>query len=680
MSYPIKQTNTSVLRLSIADERKRQEKVAKDIYNADNIDKYRKKSSGINGNRPDSSAGLNIQSNSNLQKKSGIDQGGYSKFRGIEHPDSPEHIAGRVTQQSSGARPKDTASKTKQVPKTQTWYTDARVGGYSQISSFERNEFSKNLSFYRNNIFSRPPPGHKIEDMLKWKKDYDMLERNHRYIQWLFPIPEGNGLNISAQQLYEHEAEAIRDDDKTRNRVLRAFEMMLDFYGMQLVDDVHGRIKRSDKGWEQRYEHLNRSRHNYLRITRILKSLGELGFERFQAPWVEFLIDEAVINKELPNLNGGCLMHWISAVKNDAEKEILFRKASGLPINYDSDIYGVDSESDDEEGASNEKETHEEDLDKANKDLSNLNLEPSDDGKVTVESAKVKVNKQASSVQRDENEKKDKEDIENKEAAQASAKNESMRARSEQENQVYEGPCDNIRFYQNKLHSKPSPGYVIETILKSKGHYEFLEGYPFFIHWLFPTPQESESNPEAQPLQPYEAEFIRNDDKLRSLVLQAYKMTLDFFGMELIDENSGWIGRNPDTYKKRYKYLDKNRHNFHGVRRILVSLGELGFERYQVPLIEFFIEEAITCNKLKTLTGTFIMLWIDSLKDEQEKGGMFEKYLKYKDYNADISSDEEIDYMKGKKTYQDVYDPSRYTDNPYPSEALNYFAAESMNF
>jgi hypothetical protein len=34
-------------------------------------------------------------------------------------------------------------------------------------------------------------------------------------------------------------------------------------------------------------------------------------------------------------------------------------------------------------------------------------------------------------------------------------------------------------------------------------------------------------------------------------------MTLDFFGMELIDENSGWIGRNPDTYKKRYKYLDK---------------------------------------------------------------------------------------------------------------------------
>jgi hypothetical protein len=144
-----------------------------------------------------------------------------------------------------------------------------------------------------------------------------------------------------------------------------------------------------------------------------------------------------VINKELPNLNGGCLMHWISAVKNDAEKEILFRKASGLPINYDSNINGVDSESDDEEGASNEKETHEEDLDKANTDLSNLNLEPSDNGKVTVESAKVKVNKQASSVQRDENEKKDKKDIEMKEPAQANAKNDSMRARSEQENQVH---------------------------------------------------------------------------------------------------------------------------------------------------------------------------------------------------------------------------------------------------
>ena len=39
----------------------------------------------------------------------------------------------------------------------------------------------------------------------KWWGDYQLLEYNHSYIQWLFPIRE-QGLNMHAEVLQLHEA------------------------------------------------------------------------------------------------------------------------------------------------------------------------------------------------------------------------------------------------------------------------------------------------------------------------------------------------------------------------------------------------------------------------------------------------------------------------------------------
>ncbi len=50
--------------------------------------------------------------------------------------------------------------------------------------------------------------------------------------------------------------------------------MMLDFYGMRLVDPATGQIGRSetpglvDASWKRRYQGLLQNSHNYLRITR----------------------------------------------------------------------------------------------------------------------------------------------------------------------------------------------------------------------------------------------------------------------------------------------------------------------------------------------------------------------------------------------------------------------------
>jgi len=51
---------------------------------------------------------------------------------------------------------------------------------------------------------------------------------------------------------------AIRENSTTHGRVLQAYVMMLDFYGMELVSDVDGTVRRCKRHWDQRYAHLNK--------------------------------------------------------------------------------------------------------------------------------------------------------------------------------------------------------------------------------------------------------------------------------------------------------------------------------------------------------------------------------------------------------------------------------------
>lgn len=50
--------------------------------------------------------------------------------------------------------------------------------------------------------------------------------------------------------------QGIMDDPKAFERVLNSYEMMLDFYGMEL-DKKTGRITRAEN-WKSRFQHLNR--------------------------------------------------------------------------------------------------------------------------------------------------------------------------------------------------------------------------------------------------------------------------------------------------------------------------------------------------------------------------------------------------------------------------------------
>ncbi|CAE1174551.1 Opioid growth factor receptor-like protein 1,Opioid growth factor receptor, partial [Acanthosepion pharaonis] len=151
-----------------------------------------------------------------------------------------------------------------------------------RVGSVTRRE-NQNLIFYKNQMKSKPD-GDTIENILSvWKGNYRLLEKNHNYIQWLFPNRRP-GINPHAATLTDKEAQIIRETPELRNRVKRAFEMMLDFYGMEL-DGTNFKLTWNCK---ERLQELNKwGNHNFLRISRILLALKELG--SFHFPLLSFL-------------------------------------------------------------------------------------------------------------------------------------------------------------------------------------------------------------------------------------------------------------------------------------------------------------------------------------------------------------------------------------------------------
>ena len=186
----------------------------------------------------------------------------------------------------------------------------------------------KNYKFYTNQI-PFEPNGDYIDNIhATWRGDYDLLDRQTRLIQWLFPTQE-MGMNEKAQVLQSDEIEQMKTDDAVKTRLQSSYAMMLDFYGMQVKDAETGEIERGND-WRDRFMALNRSPNNYLRITRIVKSLGLLGFEHYQFPFVKFCLQEVFIDKTLRNAAEGCLELWINAVKDDEKRKTLFEMAYRL--------------------------------------------------------------------------------------------------------------------------------------------------------------------------------------------------------------------------------------------------------------------------------------------------------------------------------------------------------------
>jgi len=180
-----------------------------------------------------------------------------------------------------------------------------------------------NWAFYSNKIPSGGLGSHggaTIEDAHKtWWGDYDKLESKHDYIQWLFPIHESSAFNSSSQALQRHEVRKIRRSPVVTARFLKSYELILDFFGFVIADKLTGRLARKQVDALGRLANLNTHSHNFLRITRILKCLNEMGFVHYQLPFLKALAQEIYVHKTLRNALSGFRDYWKKTLVRDED-------------------------------------------------------------------------------------------------------------------------------------------------------------------------------------------------------------------------------------------------------------------------------------------------------------------------------------------------------------------------
>ncbi|KAK3536903.1 hypothetical protein QTP86_027084, partial [Hemibagrus guttatus] len=147
-----------------------------------------------------------------------------------------------------------------------------------------------------------------IDDFHKhWFGDYHNLEYVHSYIQWLFPIQE-KGLNFASRELSLTEIKAsielFCEDEEMKKRLLTSYKLMLDFYGIQLVNEDTGEVRRAEN-WRDRFENLNRSMPSSV------------------SPLVHFFLVETLVNERLPRVKKSALDYFMFAVLDKTERKNL---------------------------------------------------------------------------------------------------------------------------------------------------------------------------------------------------------------------------------------------------------------------------------------------------------------------------------------------------------------------
>ncbi|NXG48779.1 OGFR factor, partial [Psilopogon haemacephalus] len=151
----------------------------------------------------------------------------------------------------------------------------------------------------------------------------------------LFPLRE-HGMNWRAKPLTWKEIQAFKKSEEVMQRFIRAYQLMLRFYGITLVNKETGELKRAEN-WAERFQNLNRFSHNNLRITRILKCLGEMGYEHYQVHLVKFFLTETLVKETLPNVKKSALDYFLFTIRNKRKRRELvhyawqhFRPRSGF--------------------------------------------------------------------------------------------------------------------------------------------------------------------------------------------------------------------------------------------------------------------------------------------------------------------------------------------------------------
>lgn len=106
-----------------------------------------------------------------------------------------------------------------------------------------------------------------------WEYNLEELETDHHYIQWLFPLTKRSRFSIICPVLKNVGYFRIPE---IQDNMFRSFLCMLNFYGLEYVD---GQVAESIYFEESLRKWCTPKNHNFLRMTRIIRSMRLIGLD-----------------------------------------------------------------------------------------------------------------------------------------------------------------------------------------------------------------------------------------------------------------------------------------------------------------------------------------------------------------------------------------------------------------
>lgn len=139
----------------------------------------------------------------------------------------------------------------------------------------------------------------------------ERLEGTHDFIQWLFPLPEASGANPAAPRLSQADRDAFAADAALRDELRRSLDVMLRFYGLERTGSADEPQVARGANWRERSGDWLARTHNFLRITRILRSLALLGCVPEARAFLRCL--EGIYAESAAEIGGRTLAYWRDA-------------------------------------------------------------------------------------------------------------------------------------------------------------------------------------------------------------------------------------------------------------------------------------------------------------------------------------------------------------------------------
>ncbi len=170
---------------------------------------------------------------------------------------------------------------------------------------------SQLTDFYRGT--APDSEGRRLQEIWSWSDDD--LEVVHDHIQWLFPLPEPSQYNPDAPLLTEQDISTFRGDEAMQANLRKSFERILPFLGLTLTNS--GVVIEGPNFSTRRGDVWGAPNHNWLRISRILRSLTLLGLAS-EAQTLYRWLDATYSSRRFP-ITAETFQFWTAAVSNSDE-------------------------------------------------------------------------------------------------------------------------------------------------------------------------------------------------------------------------------------------------------------------------------------------------------------------------------------------------------------------------